>query len=195
MAKKTGLKNKREAVRVETAFPVEFRLVDEGEIVNLTDEIANHSTDDRLGLPPSGPELPTDIDSLKDYQGTSPQVMKMWVSIDQKLDALMKIIVGKAHGLPEALKGAVKDISSKGIRIKSATKLAVGRHILLRMTPPMFPSFTIDAVGKVLDIVSVENDGKSYNVEFVALNPDDRELLVTYVFKRQREILRHRSAD
>jgi hypothetical protein len=32
-------------------------------------------------------------------------------------------------------------------------------------------------------------------VAFIALNPDDREILIAYVFKRQREILRGRLED
>ncbi len=184
--------NKREAVRVDTSFPVEFILLEEAGHADVVEEITNHGTDERLGIPPPAHGLPADMDNLKDYQEASPLVMKMWLSIDQKLDALMKIIGGQTHRLPDALKAMVKNISSKGVMLKAGKELAVGQHILIRMVPPVFPSFTIDAVGKVIEIDPTRPDGKHYNVEFTALNADDKEYLITYIFKRQREILRRR---
>lgn len=192
MAENSESINKREAVRVETSFPVEFILLEPAERADVMEEIKNHRTDERLGIPPPNHGLPTDMDNLKDYQEASPLVMKMWLSIDQKLDALMKLVGGKAHRLPDALEAVVKNISSKGVMLKADHELRTGQEILLRMVPPTFPSFVMDVVGKVLEIDPTRKDAKHYNVEFLAFNADDKEQLITYVFKRQREILRLR---
>jgi hypothetical protein len=192
MAKDVDKTAQREAHRVDTSFPVEFRRLNENELADIEEEINSHRTNDRLGLPSPHSDLPSDLEDLKDYQEMSPQILNMWLSIDQKLDALMKLSRQKALRVPNAREGIIKDISSKGIKIKIYDKLKHGEFILLRISPPTFPSFTLDAVGKVLKLDSSEGDQKIYNVEFTALNSDDREMLITYVFKRQREILRGR---
>jgi hypothetical protein len=185
----------REAVRVGTSFAVEFKRLDEKDLPDVEEEITSHRTNDRLGLPPPQAELPADMDNLRDYQETTPHIMRMWISIDQKLNALMKIVGGKAHKIPGASEGIVKNISAKGIKMKTDSELKQGEYLMLRISPPTFPSFTLDAVGKVLGMDAETEDGRLYKVVFIALNPDDREILIAYVFKRQREILRGRLED
>ncbi|MFQ5431344.1 MAG: PilZ domain-containing protein [Nitrospinota bacterium] len=187
--------SEREAVRVNTSFKIEFRRVPESELHDVAEEITSHRTNDRLGFPPPEAELPADLDNLKDYQETTPYIMKMWVSIEQKLNVLMKLAGDKAHGIPNAEKGIVKDISAKGVKMKTEADLNKGEYLMLRISPPTFPSFILDAVGKVLSSDPAGKSARHCKVEFTALNPDDREILIAYVFKRQREILRSRLED
>ena len=185
----------RGAVRVDTSFALEFRHLQESELHDIVEEITSHRTNDRLGYPPPESDLPADLDNLKDYQETTSQVMKMWVSIEQKLNVLIKLAGDKAHGIVNAEKGIVKDISAKGLMMKTEAELKEGEYLMLRISPPTFPSFILDAVGKVLSCGPGGKDMRHCKVEFTALNPDDREILIAYVFKRQREILRSRLED
>ena len=178
-----------------TSFAVEFKRVSENELHDIVEEITSHRTNDRLGYPPPETELPADLDNLRDYQETTPHIMNMWVSIDQKLNVLMKLAGDKAHGIPNAEKGIVKDISAKGVKMKTEAALNKGEYLMLRISPPTFPSFILDAVGKVLSTDPAGKGARHCKVEFTALNPDDRETLIAYVFKRQREILRSRLED
>ena len=178
-----------------TSFAVEFKRVPESELHDIVEEITSHRTNDRLGYPPPETELPADLDNLRDYQETTPHIMNMWVSIDQKLNVLMKLAGDKAHGIPNAEKGIVKDISAKGVKMKTEADLNKGEYLMLRISPPTFPSFILDAVGKVLSTDPAGKGARHCKVEFTALNPDDRETLIAYVFKRQREILRSRLED
>ena len=185
----------RGAVRVDTSFKIEFRHLPESELHDIVQEITSHRTNDRLGYPPPESDLPAELDNLKDYQETTSQVMKMWVSIEQKLNVLIKLAGDKAHGIPNAKNGIVKDISAKGLMMKTEAELDEGEHLMLRISPPTFPSFILDAVGKVLSCNTAGKGVRNCKVEFTALNPDDREILIAYVFKRQREILRSRLED
>lgn len=185
----------RGAVRVDTSFKIEFRRLQESELDEIVEEITSHRTNDRLGYPPSESDLPADLDNLKDYQETTSQVMKMWISIEQKLNVLIKLAGDKAHGIPNAEKGIVKDISAKGLMMKTEAELKKGEYLMLRISPPTFPSFILDTVGKVISSDPAGKGGRHCKVAFSALNPDDREILIAYVFKRQREILRSRLED
>jgi hypothetical protein len=185
----------RGAVRVDTSFKIEFRRLEESELHDLVEEITSHRTNDRLGYPPPESDLPADLDNLKDYQEITPHIMKMWVSIEQKLNVLMKLAGDKAHGIPNAEKGIVKDISAKGLMMKTDAELNKDEYLMLRISPPTFPSFILDTVGKVLSSDPAGKDVRHCKVAFTALNPDDREILIAYVFKRQREILRSRLED
>lgn len=184
----------RGAVRVDASFNIDFKLLgDDKEEVSL--EVFNHSTSNRLGIPPAGEGLPSELTDLQDYQNIPSALLKMWQSIDHKLDALMKIVGKEAHKLEGSTTGIIKNISSKGTKLKTGEKLEKGQFILMRISPPTFPSFTIDVVGEVITSDADETGGTRYHIEFSSINSDDVETLITYIFKRQREILRGRKDE
>lgn len=186
---------KRDAVRVEVSFLAEFVTVNEDTIAETIEEVKGHCTSDRLGIPPPGEGMPSDLKELQDFQNISSSLMKMWQSIDNKLDALMKIVGNESHKLEGADSAIVKNISCKGLKLKSDTILGEGKFLLIRVSPPTFPSFTVDVVAKIIESGTDDNDGNWAHVEFRALNVDDEEILITYIFKRQREILRGQKKD
>lgn len=65
------------------------------------------------------------------------------------------------------------------------------------MSPPIFPVFLVEAVGKVISSKQdAEKEGEWVaNLEFTAINTSDSEDLISFIFKRQREILRDGSGD
>ncbi len=191
-----GEKNpQRGAIRVETSFSTGYTAVEGKELERLNEEIKSHRTCDRLGLPDSSSSLPSDLDNIKDFQDASPAMMKMWVSIDNKLDAIMKLIGGVELKLEDAVPAVARDLSSTGMKLNAEEEIATGTHIMIRLTPPAHPSFTVDVVGKVLSSQDVEGEGYLHSIEFTAIHPDDRESLITYIFKRQREILRSKREE
>jgi hypothetical protein len=188
-----------EGVLLDTAIETDFRKVEGIEAENTILAITNHRTSDRLGLPPPSEEYPTDPTKFQDFQDAPDIIRKMWLSIDQKLDTLIRHIGKKETQLKNSDKGLVIRLSRSLAEFQTGKPLKMGDTLHLRFSPPTFPPFTIDIAGRVSGIADPESGGtglKLYKIEFVALNIDDRELLISYIFKRQREILRgYRDGD
>lgn len=185
-----------EGVLLETAIETNYRKVEGDEAENTILAIKNHRTSDRFGLPQPSEEYPTDPAKFQDFHDAPDIIRKMWLSIDQKLDSLIRHIGNKEAILKNSEKGFVTRLSRSSAQLKTENRLKDGDRLLIRLSPPTFPPFTIDIAGRVSGIDGPDRGqtGQNlYRIEFVAINIDDRELLISYLFKRQREILREHS--
>ncbi|MBI3599292.1 MAG: PilZ domain-containing protein [Nitrospinae bacterium] len=175
----------RDSVRVDVSFPVTFTLVNEKDYEDLKNFILSHRTGDREG------DI-TPYFGAGELESLDPTLVKIWLSMNSKLDYVINILRRNETGGKEK-EGLCKDISGKGIKMLYKGDLSAGQYIQLRIHPPTFPPFTIIAVGKVLraekSALCTENEIEAA-IEFDAIHGDDREEIVSYVFKRQRELLR-----
>lgn len=181
----------RENVRVEVFFPIRWRMPED--IGDLKKSIINHRTCDRFSAPPSTfADLPADLIDLTEFQETSPHIYRMWMALERKLDHLIWLMNKNTFVDSGMDDGACLDLSVGGASVQISKKLSAGDEIHLRMSPPIFPVFLVEAVGKVLssDKDSEKEDKWVTNLEFTAINTSDSEDLISFIFKRQREILR-----
>jgi len=184
----------RQDVRVSVYFPVRWRIAENPE--DLVEEINNHRTCDRFTTPPTAfTDLPSDLADLTEFQEMSPHIYRMWMTLERKLDHIIRLLNQKVFDDPGMEEGFCLDISAGGAMIRTAKKVEPGERLLVRMAPPTFPMFIIEVVALVKSAEPDEaREGKwIISVEFEALNHSDREDLITYIFKRQREILRKKS--
>ncbi len=83
------------------------------------------------------------------------------------------------------------NISGSGISYFRGTQLNEGTLVVVSMVLPLELPILVKAVGKVVN--SPRKDAKSgkyfTKITFELIHSDDRELIVRYTFKRQREII------
>lgn len=175
----------RDSVRVDVSFPVIFTLINEKDYENLKNFTLSHRTGDREG-------------DITPYFGTGelesldPTLVKIWLSMNSKLDYIINFLRRNETGGKEK-EGLCKDISGKGIKMLYKGDLSAGEYIQLKIRPPTFPPFMVIAIGKILRVDNSPAGETEAAVEFDAIHEDDREEIVSYVFKRQRELLRSKS--
>ena len=177
----------RGSVRVDVSFPVSFDLVSENDYEKIKNVIVSHRTGDREGdlMPLLG------VEELESLYIT---VAKIWLSMNSKLDYIIKLLKQSGEGVEEK-EGLCKDISGKGIKMIYKGNLSAGQCIHLRIHPPTFPPLSVVALGKILraERTALCREGEIETaVEFDTIHEDDREEIISYVFKRQRELLRAR---
>lgn len=177
----------RGSVRVDVSFPVAFDLVSENDYEKIKNVIVSHRTGDREGdlMPLLG------VEELESLDIT---VAKIWLSMNSKLDYIIKLLKQRGEGVEEK-EGLCKDISGKGIKMIYKGNLSDGQYIHLRIHPPTFPPLSVVALGKILraERTAICREGEIETaVEFDTIHEDDREEIISYVFKRQRELLRAR---
>lgn len=119
-------------------------------------------------------------------------------SIHKKLDLILKLMGNSEENDIFKEKPTEVNISGAGFKFKSYADLQIGDFLDLKMVLPNQSCLVIEAVGEVvrIDRVSRKEEGadggacKEVAVKFAAINEDNREAIIRYVFKRQRELLR-----
>ena len=89
------------------------------------------------------------------------------------------------------------NLSGSGIKFISSVNLKTGDLLEMKLVLPLSPGIVIDFIAKVIRVIkpagktgSNEPESSEIAVKYVAINEDDREMIIRYTFKRQRELLR-----
>jgi hypothetical protein len=136
--------------------------------------------------------LKADTEALKSIP---PHIQNELHSINKKLNFIIKII-GKPYEKCFMDKEPVEiNISGAGVRFKSAEALNVGDYVEIEMLLPQGSGVIIDLIGKVVRCCGLQRrpgvaDLYEVAAQYEAINGDDRESIIHYVLRRQRELLR-----
>lgn len=89
------------------------------------------------------------------------------------------------------------NLSGSGMKFTAKAPLKTGDFLDMKLVLPMSSGIVIELIAEVVwvtpltDKDSAGSDGAcEAGVRFAAINEDDRELIIRYTFKRQRELLR-----
>ena len=112
-----------------------------------------------------------------------------------KLDLILNLLVKKAVDPIYQTPPTLANISGAGLRFKVKEPFELGAFYELKMLLPILPIRLIRALGKVVRVNEViENGDRLFEVSFgfELISEEDRETIIHYTFKRQREILREK---
>jgi hypothetical protein len=177
-------------ISVPVLFKAKWRIAPDSE--TLKEEILHHRTSDRLTTPPpSFTDMPQDLAELAEFQKTSPHIYRMWVALERKLDYIVNLMnqtPASAHNMEECF---CSSVSEGGLRLRMDKELRIGNIIFVSLTFPSYPLMTIDSLARVTKVQPrPEKEGEwAVTGEYYAINDVDKEDVIQYVFKRQREIL------
>lgn len=177
-------------ISVPVLFKARWRVAPDAD--TLREEIYHHRTSDRLTTPPpSFTDMPQDLAELAEFQKTSPHIYRMWVALERKLDYLINMASQTPAGAQNLEECFCSSVSEGGLRLRMGKELRVGDIIFVSLTFPSYPLMTIDSLARVTKTQPrPEKEGEwAVTAEYYAINDVDREDVIQYVFKRQREIL------
>lgn len=185
----------RRNIRVSVFFPILWRRADDN-AEDLAAEIENHKTSDRFTTPPTAfADLPSDLSDLAEFKEMSPHTFTVWMTIERKLDYIIRALNPKIFSDPEMERSVCLNLSAGGANIRIKPKMKKGDMLLVRFTLPTFPLFIVEALAKVKSQAEDKEKKNEWltRIRFESINLGDKEDLIAYVFKRQREILRLKS--
>ena len=191
--KGTKGRRKRRLARVQDTFVIYFSIVDKEWYKKNKDSYISRKTVDRDTLTPINPSLSRFF--LNSTKSTDPSLYRILTEINKKLDFLIEALPNKEElGLSQHYEGICEDISGVGMKFRSDYPLLNGD--LLNMTIPLPPIHlaTLMVIGQVKRTKKIVDEitGEKVNevaVEFLGINESDREEIIAYSFKRQREII------
>jgi hypothetical protein len=170
-----GKINVREYSRVDAVIPIEVRVVPPPERQNMKCFIAGETV-----LPDY--QVPNDVND---------PVLAEWLKmLNAKLDALVNIMSIRDEKTPRISQKKV-NISGGGLSFDSSEKYRIGDMLEIKMILPVTLSSTLYVYGEVVDVRARE-DFFQTAVKFITIDDDIREQIVQFVFKAQRDILRHK---
>ena len=130
---------------------------------------------------------------LEQQPAIPPEFMSEIRSIHRKLDFIIKLLEKSDTENIFSREPENINISGSGLKFHTCNKFKVGDYLEIKLVLPMFSNIIIEVIGRVVRVVEQTGtcDSKTETAaKFVAINEDDRELVIRYIFKRQRELLR-----
>lgn len=128
-------------------------------------------------------------DSVKEA-AIHPDIISELHSINKKLNYIIKVL--EKSGEKDYIEnGPLEvDISGAGLKFITSQDLYPGDLLEIEMVLPISSGIIIELIGEVVRCKRHTQDAQEVAVKYIALNEDDRECIIRYVFKRQRELLR-----
>jgi len=127
--------------------------------------------------------------------GTDAHLMDFLIRLDEKLDRILTILANEKNLEGPFNSGTGVNISATGMKMITNIPIESGQIIHTNFILSKGPLIYIDAFGEVVRVIPVEEDGKSLyylGIQFLDLNPNDREKIIACIFRRQREEIRKR---
>jgi len=188
------MKERRKAVRIDDCLPLEYKILSKQEYEEELKAFPNS----RSGVEQIELKYPFfswfyyKLNESEEVSITEQAILDLLISLNNKIDSLIRLLKKEKELAEEDL--CYKDpsnvnISGTGIRFSSPQMIKEGSFLKLHICIPLFPSFIIPILGKV---VWTNKKGESYEVgvEFTAIHEDDRDALIHYIFIRQRRNIR-----
>jgi c-di-GMP-binding flagellar brake protein YcgR len=184
--------DRREFFRIKDRLEVEYREVDREEYLELEREI-RYRPSQTYGLT----SLPTHTENGRKREDDKDMVVSYLKLIDQKVSAILDMLAKDdpdgSRTRPFTARYGEVDISGAGLSFILDTPLTIGTLLHVRMMLPIFPYPAVQALCEAVrhGEVSIEESPCCMNaLKFLVINDLDRDLLISYVFDREREQIR-----
>jgi hypothetical protein len=184
-----GFDDRREYFRIKDRLAIDVRLISDEEFLQLENTVRYN--------PSQIIDKSCDLHFLKDTishdDKEKNQVLSYLMMIDKKLDMLIDNLYKPKKDELFHSSFAEVEISGNGIKFYSDLEIHGGDYIEIRIVIPRFPHPKITALAQV-----IRGEERCVNqtrycetiAQFVVINEEDRDLLIHYIFVKDRERLR-----
>jgi len=184
-----GFDDRREYFRIKDRLAIDVRLISDDEFLELENTIRYNPTQ----IVDKSYDMHFLKESISHDEKEKSQILSYLVMIDKKLDMLIDFLYKPKKD--ELFHGsfAEVEISGNGIRFYTDLEIHGGDYIEIRIVIPRFPYPKITALAQVLKGEECYMDEMKYCdtiARFVVINEEDRDLLINYIFVKDRERLR-----
>ena len=173
--------NHREHVRVDDVLKVDYRKISQKdyETCKGKPEIIFKNTFGKAFEAPKIEDVSLEL------------LYKLIYQANQKIDRILDILESKDAKKYESVGSECVNISGSGIKFIANRSFSIGDIIALRVFLPLVSKTWINILGEVVSSTESGLENKyDVAVKFKELSESDREIIIGYVFKRQRELLR-----
>ncbi|MCX5810540.1 MAG: PilZ domain-containing protein [Proteobacteria bacterium] len=182
---------KREYFRIEDQLSIKLRIITHDEFMALENTVrfSSAKTAESLKEIQFLKGIVTNEEKEKEQLYTYLQV------IDKKLDIILDYLSETTDTGPYITKYLKVYISGSGIGFVSDIEMKEGEYVEIKIVLPIYPHLKITTLCRVLKGETRKKDDKhlwEVALSFLVINDNDRDLLINYIFMKEREMLRHK---
>ncbi|MCX8111407.1 MAG: PilZ domain-containing protein [Syntrophorhabdaceae bacterium] len=184
---------KRDYFRVDDRLRLKFRIISEEEFNALEhtirySPISNFTSSDEISiLKMIGADEEKKKDPLYAYLNI----------IDRKINMILDYLIENADDKKQYNTSYTQaNISGSGIMFITDADIKEGDYVELILILPIYLYTRISILCKVIRCVKEIKDGDTVNyvaMQFLVINENDRDMLIQYIFIKEREMLRNKS--
>jgi len=190
----TGSANDREYFRIEDRLSIEYRRLSPEEFVRLESIMRYHPS-----CKPEGPRAEGfRAEFIVCGEGQDKELFAYLKVLDKKLDMILELLDSRKGGEAYKSLDTRVNISGAGIRFVSDGPLDMGERVELRIVLPIAPFFRLSTLCEVVRIQEQpagEATGWQIALKFIVINEYDRDVLINYIFTKERERMRAEKGD
>ena len=181
--------DKREYFRIKDRLAIEVRVITDDEFQQLEDAIRYNPTQ----VIDKSYDMHFLKESFSNEEKEKTQILSYLVMIDKKLDMLIDFLYKPKKD--ELFHTSYMEVEVSGNGIKFFTDLDIhgGDYTEIRIVIPRFPYPKITALAQVLGGEECFVNGIKHCeviTRFIVIHEEDRDLLINYIFVKDRERLR-----
>jgi hypothetical protein len=181
--------DRREYFRIKDRLAIEVRAISDEEFLQLENTIRYNPTQ----VIDKAYDMHFLKESISNDEKEKSQILSYLVMIDKKLDMLVDFLYKPKKD--ELFHTSYTEVEVSGNGIKFITDLVIngGDYIEIKVVIPRFPYPKITALAQVLrgeECFVKETKYCEVIARFIVINEEDRDLLINYIFVKDRERLR-----
>jgi hypothetical protein len=114
--------------------------------------------------------------------------------IEEKIDKIFWKLNPESRPDEVATYGTAHNISGAGVSLFLNEEMDVGQLVLVSLSVPGFSIGFLQAYGEVVRVSKADNMGQQSfdtSIKFLIINETEREILISYSFRRQRQEIRN----
>lgn len=183
------LDDRREYFRIKDRLAIDVRVLSDEEFLQLENTIRYNPTQ----IIDKSYDMHFLKESISYDEKEKSQILSYLVMIDKKLDMLIDFLYKPKKDELFHSSFAEVEISGNGIKFYTDLEIHGGDYTEIRIVIPRFPYPKITALAQVLrGEQCTVNETRYFDViaRFVVINEEDRDLLINYIFVKDRERLR-----
>lgn len=186
----------RSHLRVNSYVILNYKIISVKEYIEHKNKyIQNISHDTEENLYKSQIFTGEELDLTAEH--TSAEILNEIRTLNKKIDFIINHLIKPDDKNILDEEQSEVNLSGSGIKFISSDNLKKGDFLKMKLVLPLSTGIVIDFIAEVLRVikpaVNTESNDPEFSeiaVKYVAINEDDREMIIRYTFKRQRELLR-----
>lgn len=186
----------RSHLRVNSYVILNYRIISGEEFIEQKNKyIQNISHDTEENLYKSQIFTGEELDLTNEHP--SVEILNEIKTLNKKIDFIINHLIKPDDKSILDEEQTEVSLSGSGIKFISSDNLKTGDFLEMKLVLPLSTGIVIDFIAEVIRVIKPAgslgtNDPESSEiaVKYVAINGDDREMIIRYTFKRQRELLR-----
>ena len=181
---------KRDCVRAALCVDVQFSVLDVHQYEAIRDK---RDTRPAWFVKPMKQSVPGEVENYRAGRAFESNLIDFLIQIEDKLDRVLKLLARQERCDEGLFWGQGLDISGSGMRITCDKVVKPGQILDVSFRISRYPVVSLQVFGEVARVRPVQDDDKQRHeiaLEFLDLDDDYKEWIISYVFKIQREAIR-----